>query len=191
MKRFAALSVAGLFTLASAVAVAAPTVITFDDIDAGSGVLMTNGYAGLDWDNFYVLNAAATYPGSGYAYGAISAPNVIFNGYAGQASFSSASAFNLLTIQVTKAWLSGVTHFDGYVGDTLTYSLNVSSSKTTPVLATFNWLGVNKVTISDGNGTYHTVLDNVTIEAVPEPETYAMVLAGLGLVGFAARRRKA
>jgi hypothetical protein len=27
--------------------------------------------------------------------------------------------------------------------------------------------------------------------AVPEPETYAMLMAGLGLVGFAARRRKA
>jgi hypothetical protein len=25
--------------------------------------------------------------------------------------------------------------------------------------------------------------------AVPEPETYAMLLAGLGLVGFAARRK--
>lgn len=29
------------------------------------------------------------------------------------------------------------------------------------------------------------------ISAVPEPETYAMLLAGLGLMGFAARRRKA
>ena len=28
-------------------------------------------------------------------------------------------------------------------------------------------------------------------QAVPEPETYAMMLAGLGLLGFAARRRKA
>jgi hypothetical protein len=28
------------------------------------------------------------------------------------------------------------------------------------------------------------------IAAVPEPETYAMLLAGMGLVGFAARRRK-
>jgi hypothetical protein len=26
--------------------------------------------------------------------------------------------------------------------------------------------------------------------AVPEPETYAMLLAGLGLMGFVARRRK-
>lgn len=37
-----------------------------------------------------------------------------------------------------------------------------------------------------------TSLDNVSLTtAVPEPETYAMMLAGLGLVGFAARRRKA
>ena len=32
---------------------------------------------------------------------------------------------------------------------------------------------------------------SVTIAPVPEPETYAMLLAGLGLVGFAARRRRA
>ncbi|MDP2787337.1 MAG: PEPxxWA-CTERM sorting domain-containing protein [Pseudomonadota bacterium] len=32
---------------------------------------------------------------------------------------------------------------------------------------------------------------NMAVVAVPEPETYAMLLAGLGLVGFAARRRKA
>ena len=36
-----------------------------------------------------------------------------------------------------------------------------------------------------------TSLDNVSLAAaVPEPETYAMLLAGLGLVGFAARRRQ-
>lgn len=37
-----------------------------------------------------------------------------------------------------------------------------------------------------------TSLDNVSLTtAVPEPETYAMLLAGMGLVGMAARRRKA
>ncbi|WP_374565565.1 FxDxF family PEP-CTERM protein, partial [Nitrosomonas sp.] len=32
--------------------------------------------------------------------------------------------------------------------------------------------------------------DNLVYAPVPEPETYAMLLAGLGLLGFAARRRK-
>jgi hypothetical protein len=31
---------------------------------------------------------------------------------------------------------------------------------------------------------------NVPPPAIPEPETYAMLLAGLGLLGFTARRRK-
>ncbi len=30
---------------------------------------------------------------------------------------------------------------------------------------------------------------NISVSAVPEPETYGMLLAGLGLVGFAARRK--
>ncbi len=32
--------------------------------------------------------------------------------------------------------------------------------------------------------------DDVSVAAVPEPETYAMMLGGLGLLGFMARRRK-
>lgn len=34
-------------------------------------------------------------------------------------------------------------------------------------------------------------LGNLSISAVPEPESYALMLAGLGIVGFLARRRKA
>jgi choice-of-anchor C domain-containing protein len=34
-------------------------------------------------------------------------------------------------------------------------------------------------------------LDNISVSAVPEPETYALLLAGLGLMGAVARRRKA
>lgn len=33
-------------------------------------------------------------------------------------------------------------------------------------------------------------LDNISVTSVPEPETYAMLLAGLGVMGTIARRRK-
>lgn len=38
-----------------------------------------------------------------------------------------------------------------------------------------------------GGGSY---CGNIVISPVPEPQTYAMLLIGLGLVGFSARRRK-
>lgn len=39
-------------------------------------------------------------------------------------------------------------------------------------------------------GTHTTTLFSLAIAAVPEPETYGMLLAGLGVLGFAARRRQ-
>lgn len=40
------------------------------------------------------------------------------------------------------------------------------------------------------NDSYGGSLDNIRVTAVPEPETYAMLLAGLGMIGFMSRRRK-
>lgn len=34
------------------------------------------------------------------------------------------------------------------------------------------------------------IIDNIVLTAIPEPETYAMILAGLGLLGFVASRRR-
>lgn len=57
--------------------------------------------------------------------------------------------------------------------------------------------GISSIGISSsgiwngGNGLSHAVFVGNLTSAVPEADTYAMLLAGLGLVGFVARRRKA
>lgn len=46
------------------------------------------------------------------------------------------------------------------------------------------------VSASDGSGHYFRLEDNrVGVAAVPEPETYALMLGGLAMMGFVARRR--
>lgn len=40
-----------------------------------------------------------------------------------------------------------------------------------------------------GGDNVGALLDNVSVSAVPEPETLAMLLAGLGLIGTVARRK--
>jgi len=42
----------------------------------------------------------------------------------------------------------------------------------------------------NGGDNFGALLDNVSVSAVPAPETYAMLLAGLGLVSFMARRKR-
>ena len=42
-----------------------------------------------------------------------------------------------------------------------------------------------------GFETFFVANSPTTVAAIPEPETYALMMAGLGIVGFAARRRKA
>jgi hypothetical protein len=87
-------------------------------------------------------------------------------------------------------------------GTTVVFDVDGQSFTTTPGL-TYNgvkpsFLGFvsdtafNKLTITDNTGgfAFDKLVTSTGVAPIPEPETYALMLAGLGLLGVAARRRK-
>ncbi len=96
---------------------------------------------------------------------------------------------------------------DPYMGDTITgyaWDLNgdgiygdLSGTSATTSWASLTGMGLLagqdyaiSLRVSDSKGAYGYTSATLQIAAIPEPETYAMMLAGLGLVGFAARRQR-
>jgi len=53
------------------------------------------------------------------------------------------------------------------------------------------YTALNDDTANESLGTYAVWSNASSVAAIPEPSTYAMFLAGLGLLGFAARRKHA
>ena len=71
----------------------------------------------------------------------------------------------------------GITGSGGLIKNSVTFTLG-------SVPTGFSVSQIGNVSFQYGTG-----LDEPNIPAIPEPETYAMLLAGLGLMGFVARRR--
>lgn len=73
---------------------------------------------------------------------------------------------------------TGKTHSDmGWVQNSFEF-------KATGTLSELYFLSANEY-----NSPYGVALDNITVTAIPEPESFAMFLAGLGLIAAVARRR--
>jgi hypothetical protein len=90
-----------------------------------------------------------------------------------------ASDSNGIDLMIGSTPLDSIT---GTGGSTTVWQLRTVNFTTTGGALTFFAAG-----ISDGYGGY---VDNITIDAVPEPATWGMLITGFGLVGFAARRRR-
>jgi len=170
--------------------------LTFDDLPDPYYNTIPNGYGGLQWDNFNYLNTVyntGLYGSNGYTFGTISGPRVALNAYGTPASIMSATPFRLNSAYVTGAFNDGLqVEVEGFVGNTLTYDRTYTVNSTAASLIVFDYAGVNQVTFTSFGGIEHGypngggvqfVMDNLTINAVPEPSGWMLV--GLGVASLA------
>ncbi len=190
------------------VADSSANVFRFDGNTGASMGIFASGhpgdsYRGLAWGpdgNLYVGTVADHFDRfngvTGVSMGILPAPqansihNVAFGPdgllYGGDYFGSSVYAYNMVTGEFVKS-------FDGLGGaNGLAFNSNgellVSSYFGNEIMKFGNDSGTSGVVLTSGHP-LNGPLDLVVL-AVPEPSTYAMLLAGLGLLGFVTRRKK-
>ncbi len=112
-------------------------------------------------------------------------------GFVGAVSLDYASMVDAFSVVQIFAGLNGTGQRLGKIGlGENQLDSNCSSSafcNWQNITLTFKGTAQSMVFSSNGG---NIAFDNIRITAVPEPETYAMLLAGLAAVGFMARRRR-
>ncbi|HEY0550670.1 MAG TPA: hypothetical protein VGF13_13780, partial [Verrucomicrobiae bacterium] len=161
------LSVACAIQFASSAAQA--QTITFDDLvpntPGDNWALITNGYAGLQWNNFGVLNGAIRPAAEGYHNGTVSASNVAFNIGGSPASISSATPFNIESAYLAESAANAMQlRIQGWAGANLVYNNTYSLSTTGAALIHLGYTGVDRVTFTPPPNQW-LVLDNLTLSA--------------------------
>jgi hypothetical protein len=202
-KKFFKLGVAATLTGVSIASIstgqAQAVVVTFDDIpNSGYGSPISNGYAGLNWDNFGVLNTL-NIP-SGYQNGTVSKSNIAYNGagYSALINLAGGGTFDFNSTYLTAAWNNGLNILvEGFLGVNTLYSTIVNVDTTSPTKFDFNFLGIDQLKFTsyggsnagyNGSGT-HFAVDNLAYnEPVPEPITILGTLAAGG-IGTVLRRK--
>jgi hypothetical protein len=189
---------------------AAAVTITFDDLNDTSagfgGTPIANGYQGLNWTNWNVLDSfdsESVFGPNGAVAGTVSIPNLAYNPDGGEAIFSSATPFAFDSAYLTAVWNQGLSvTITGLLNGTQEdQTVLTNLSPIAPTLETFDWSGINEVDLLATGGTPYSAysgsgtqvaMDNLTITPVPEP--VSALLFGSGLFGLAFvwhRRRSA
>lgn len=167
---------------------ASANVLTFDDIGADGAVPVN--YGGLDW-------SAAGWSVFGEPeepYAAHSGDYRAISDFSGDPADSAAIGFKA-PATFDGAWFAGLggatVSFKLYLGGNLVATSAVLDPSATSSFLSSGYGGlVDKVVItSPGQGSF--VMDDFSFtQAVPEPGTYALMFAGLGVVGAALRRHR-
>jgi hypothetical protein len=150
-----------------------------DSVDTDDGVLDGSGLAG---DDYFSSNGAGgvTFTFSAGVLGALPThAGLVWTDGAGVTSFEAFDhngvSMGVLTASLANASFNGETNEDRFFG-------------------AIDPLGISAIKISNSGGGIE--IDHLQyglageVTAVPEPESYAMLLGGLGLLGFVARRRR-
>ena len=172
-------------------------LITFDDLPLTSGTV-PKLYAGLNWNKFYHIDGTGYDVNSGYHAGVRSPNNVAFDAGGGAATLGG-GPFDLNSAYLTAAWRDNLAvTVVGSLDGKIKYTKICYPSATGPMLIQFDFLGVDNVLFTPSGGTKHPgytadgtqfVVDDMTINAVPEPGTYLAGLSALGLLGWFGWRR--
>jgi opacity protein-like surface antigen len=173
--------------LAAIVPAASATVLSFDDL-GGDGPVAAN-YGGLDWS-----------AGDWFVYSYPQDPYTPHSGdFRATVGFGDTDANTEIRFGANTtfqgAWFSGfadatVTFQMYYQGNLVATSATLDPSATPEFLASGYAGLVDELIISSPDQSDYTMDDFTFAQAVPEPETYALMLAGLGAVGLVARRRR-
>ncbi|HKQ40239.1 MAG TPA: Calx-beta domain-containing protein, partial [Verrucomicrobiae bacterium] len=129
-------------------------VLTFDDVDPGNDGLpgpecvpVPNGYGGLSWNYFDVINGLLLQPDYGYHRGTISPSNVVFNIAGEPATIRSLNG----TFDLGSAYLTSALNIEepmtvqviGLMAGSVVYDNKFTLTRT-PILAQFNYRGIDE-----------------------------------------------
>ena len=199
--RLLAFSGVAAATLASGAASAAPVIM-----DGSFEAPVTGSYVYNPTVDGVVFNAGSGVQHNGSAFGFANAPNGVQTAfiqssytYIGQITFALA---NLVVGQAYDIGFSGASRMD-YTTNAFTVALNGAalgsyniastawqSFTTNSFVATATTASLSFTGSPTTTGDNDVGLDNVTVAAVPEPAAWAMMILGMGAIGFAMRRRK-
>lgn len=153
-------------------------------LSGGTGDLTDGVVAALPW--YAVENGAGTGPYVGWYVGQTANPLVTFN-------FSGSPTITSMSIHVDNSFAGGVYAPGAILID------GVNTAFTAPAGGTIGWINFTGLNLTGGSHTVQfnqqpgtwTFVSEVTFASnVPEPASWAMMIAGFGLVGASMRRRR-